>query len=75
MQRLGDELLADVRPVAVGRVDEVDAELDGAPQDGERGVAVGGRAPDPVAGDPHRTEAETVHLEVPAERQCAGVGH
>jgi hypothetical protein len=35
VQRLGDELFADVRTVAVGRVDEVDAELDRAPQDPE----------------------------------------
>src|SRR5207248_8646688 len=32
VQRLADELLADVRPIRLGGVDEVDAELDGAPQ-------------------------------------------
>ena len=46
VQRLGDELLGDVRAVAVGGVDEVDAELDGAAQHGDRGVVVGRRAPD-----------------------------
>ena len=45
-QRLADELLADVRTVGVGGVDEVDAELDRAPQHRLRLVAVGGLAPD-----------------------------
>ena len=45
MERLGDQLLADVRPVRVGGVDQVDAELDGAPQDRDRLIVVRAAAP------------------------------
>ena len=69
VQRSRDELLGDVRAVAVGRVDEVDAELDRAPQHRDRGVVVARRAPDALAGDPHRAEAEAVDLEVAADRE------
>ncbi len=69
VQRLGDELLADVRPVAVGRVDEVHAELDRAPDDRQRRVAIGRRAPGAGADDPHRPEAEPPDLDVAAERE------
>ena len=46
MQRLGDQLLADVRTVRVGGVDEVDAELDGPAEHRLGLVAVAGLAPD-----------------------------
>ena len=75
MQRLGDQLLADVRPVAVGGVDQVDAELDGPPQDGDRGVVIGRRAPDALAGDAHGAEAEAMDLEVAAEGEGAAERH
>ena len=67
VQRLADQVLADVRAVAVGGVDEVDAELDRAAQDGAGVVEVGGRAPDAVAGDAHGAEAEPVDGEVAAD--------
>ena len=57
VKRLGDELLADPGPVGVGGVDQVDAELDRAPQHRDCGVAVRRRlAPDPLPGDAHRAE-------------------
>ena len=71
-ERFADEVLADVRAVAVGGVDEVDAQLDGAAQDGAGGVEVRGRTPDAGAGDAHGTEAEAVDLEVAAETEGAG---
>ena len=58
VQRLADELVDDVRPVVLRRVDVVDAELDGAAQDGERGVAVARRAEDAGAGELHRAESD-----------------
>src|SRR6185437_14629895 len=63
-ERLGDQLLADLGAVGVGGVDQIDAELDRAPEHGDRFVAVRGRAEDFGAGDPHRAEAEPADLEV-----------
>ncbi len=74
IQRVVDELLAEVRAVAVGRVDEVDAELDDAAQHVEHDVALLRRAPDAGTHDPHRAEAEAVNLEVAADRQAAAGG-
>ena len=46
VQRLSDELLAHVGAVRVGGVDEVDAELDRATQDGLGFLTIGRLAPD-----------------------------
>ena len=69
VERLADQLLVHVRPVRVGRVDEVDPELDGAAQDTDRLVVVARRAPDTRAGLLHRAEAEAVDPEVAADRE------
>ena len=73
-ERLGDDLLADVRAVRVGGVDEVDAELDGAADHGDGAGAVLGRSPDAVAGELHGAVAETVDGAAAGEREGAGVG-
>ena len=72
VQRLGDELLAHPRPVAVGGVDEVDAQLDGAAQHAPGLAAIGRVADDARAGDAHRAEAEAVHGEVAADGDGPG---
>ena len=72
MQRLADDLLGDVRAVGVGGVDEVDAEFDRAPQHADRFVAVGGRAPNALAGEAHGAEAEAVDGEIAAESERSG---
>ena len=74
IQRVVDELLAEVRPVAVGRVDEVHAERDHAAQHVEHRVAVLRRAPHAGADDAHRAEAEAMDLEVVADLQAAARG-
>ena len=61
VERLGDQLLADIRAVRVGGVDQVDAEFDSSPEDGDRLVVVGRRAPDPRSRDPHRPEPKPAH--------------
>ena len=71
MQRLRDQLLADVRAVGVGGVDEVDAELDRAPQHGERSSRSGGspQIPSPVmriAPNPSRFTVMSAMSNVPA---------
>ena len=45
VQRARDQLLADVRAVGVGGVDEVDTQLDRAPQQRDRAVLVGAAGP------------------------------
>ena len=67
MQRLGDDLLADERAVGVGGVDEVDALLDGGPDDAHGAGAVGRLAPDAGAGELHGAVAEAVDGQVPAD--------
>src|SRR5262249_20238035 len=66
IQRLGDQLFTHFRPVGVGCVDQVDAELDGAPQYPDRLVPVLRLAPDTGTGDLHRAEAQPGHGPVPA---------
>ena len=67
VQRLAQDLLAHVRPVRISGVDEVDAELDGAPHDANALVAVGRLAPDARAGQLHRAITDPADGEVPAD--------
>ncbi len=61
VERLVDEILADLGPVRVGGVDQVDTEVDRTSEDADAVVAVGRLAPDPGAGELHGAEAEAVH--------------
>ena len=61
MQRFGDQLLVDVRAIAVGGVEEVVPEFVGALQHLERIGAILGRAPDLRPADAHRPESEAFH--------------
>ncbi len=72
VERLGDQLLADMRAVGVGGVDQVDAELDRPPQDRDGLVVIGRRPPDAGAGDPHGAEAQPAHPAI-ADLDRAGV--
>jgi hypothetical protein len=69
MQRLGDQVLAHLGAVRVGRVDQVDAELDHPMEQALGLVGIVRRAPDAVSRDPHRAEPEPAHLEVSADRE------
>ena len=71
---LVDQPLGHLGPVGVGGVDEVDARLDGAAQDGDGFVAVIGLSPDALPGQLHGAVAESVDLEVAAELEGAGGG-
>ena len=73
VEGFGDEVLADLGPVGVGRVDEVDAQLHGAAQHSDGLVVVFGRTPDAGAGDAHGTEAESPHRAL-TELEGAGGG-
>ena len=67
MERLGDQVLAHLRTVGVGGVDQVDAELQNAPEEALGLLRIVGRAPDALPGDPHGAETESVDLEVTAD--------
>ena len=67
VERLGDQVLAHLRAVRVGRVDQVDAELHDAPEEALGLLRIVGRAPDALPGDPHGAEPEAVNLEVTAD--------
>ena len=64
VERLGDQPVGDVRAVVPGGVDEVDAELDRAAEDGARALRIVGLAPDVLAGQAHGAEAEALHFEI-----------
>ena len=74
MQGLGDQLFARLGSVGVRGVDEVHVQLDRAAQQCERAVAVLRLAPDALARDPHRAEAQPAHGHVAAERELARGG-
>ena len=64
MQRFGDEFLVHVRAVAVGGVEESQAQVVRLAQHGVRGGTILRRSPDVGAANAHRAEAETVDGEV-----------
>ena len=73
VQRLADQVLGEVGPVGIGRVDEIDAEFGQAPERAQRFGAVLWRSPDSAPDDAHRAEAETVDLERAADAEASGL--
>ena len=71
MERLGDQPLAYLRAIGVGGVDEVDAEFHRPAQEAAGFARVPGLAPNPAAGDPHRSKSEPVDLEVAPKQEAA----
>src|SRR5207248_271142 len=74
VERLGDEPLAHLGAVGVGRIDEVDTELDGPVQHGDRFAWVARLAPNAPAGEPHGAEAETVDGQLAAQEEGPAPG-
>ena len=78
MERFQDEAVRDERPVVPGRVDEIDAQLDDAPEHILRSLRIGGFAPDAGPRQLHGAEAETPHFEVSKtsrSRRMYEIGH
>ena len=73
-QSFADDVFGDFRAIGVRRVNEVDADLDGALQDAPRFCRVFRVAPDALAGDPHGAEAHAVDGQIAAECERAGGG-
>ena len=67
MERLADELLRHVRPVGIGSVDEVDAELRQALQRAYDLKLVFRRTPNAFPGDAHGAEAEAMDFDLAAD--------
>lgn len=61
VERVVNELLRHIRSVRVRRVDQIHAQLDGAPQDAEGEIAIPRWPPHAAPGKLHRTETEPVH--------------
>src|SRR5438034_8647938 len=74
VERFGDEPLAHLRAVRVGGIDQVDPELDGTAQHGDRFARVARLAPNALAGEPHRAEAEAVDGQVAPQEKGATPG-
>ena len=72
VERLGDQLFADVRPVRVRRIDQVDAQLERPPQHRQRFRVVRRWSPDALAGDAHRAEAQPIDRQVAADGELPG---
>ena len=73
MQRLGDQRLVEAGTVGVGRVDQVDPEIEGAMEQplGPDRIGVG----PPIAGlarQPHGTIGHAGHLQLAAELERSG---
>jgi hypothetical protein len=66
MQCLGNEELVRFRTVSIGGVDEIDAQLDCAPQNFLRVLAIRRPTPDPLACQAHRPKTEPVDQQIPA---------
>src|ERR1700682_2319474 len=71
MKRLGDETLRNFGPVRVVVVNEIDAEFDAAPQDGDRLGMIARLSPYARAGELHRAEAESANGNVATDQKCS----
>ena len=71
MEGLGDQPLADLGTVRVRGVDQIDPELHGAPQHGDRFRLIARLPPNPPAGEPHGPETEAVYGKVAAHEKRA----
>jgi hypothetical protein len=68
MQGFRDQTLAHLGAVGVRRVDEVDAELEGASQDSLRSPGIARLAPDARSRDSHRAVADAPNGQVASEQ-------
>ena len=76
MEGFGEQIFGDVRAVGVGRVEEVDAEIDGAAKQGDGGWTANGRlAPGTLPDEAHGAVAEPVQGQVISEQEGVGGGH
>src|SRR6202023_3352070 len=71
IQSLGNDSLADIGAVRIRRVNEIDPEFDCASHDANGLTPITGFAPDSLAGEPHRPQAESSHKEIVGDQQLS----
>ena len=71
-ERFADQPFADIRPVGIGGVDEVDTQFDGAAQHGFGVFSIFRLTPHTVANNAHSAEYEAVEFEVAAQLKSIG---
>src|SRR4029077_7477723 len=69
IQSLRNDPLADMGAVRIRGVNEIDPEFDGASHDANGLAPIRGFAPDSLAGEPHRPQAESSHEEIVGDQQ------
>src|SRR5215468_9772164 len=74
VERFADQVLGDVRAVAIGRVDEVDADLGKPAQRGQRCLTIGRRSPDAGPRDAHGAIAKTMDRDITNLELAGGAG-
>src|SRR6266496_6333712 len=67
IQRFGNEELVRFRTVSIGGIDEIDAQLDRAPQNFLRVLAIRRPTPDPLARQAHRAKPEPVDQKIASQ--------
>src|SRR5580765_761229 len=72
MQGLGNNFLTYVRPVGIGRVDEIDSQLHGSAKNPDCLIPILRFAPDSLARDSHRSKAQAIYLKIAPNPEMAG---
>jgi hypothetical protein len=73
IQSISNDALADVGPIRIRRVNEIDSEFRCASHDANGLAPICGFAPDSLPGEPHRTQSEPSHEEIIGDQQLAVV--
>jgi len=73
VKRFSDDFFAHRRPVGVGRINEINSEIDSPPQDSNSFATVFGLAPDSLASDSHSAKPEAVDAQIATNLELAGL--
>lgn len=74
VQSFSNDFFAHRRPVRVGRINEINSEIDGPPQYSNGFAMVFGFSPDSLASDSHCAKPEPVNGEIAGDLELAGLG-
>jgi hypothetical protein len=74
VQSFSNDFFAHRRPVRVGRINEINSDINSPPQDSNRFSTVFGLAPNSLSGDSHCAKPEPVNAQIPTDLELAGLG-